>query len=58
VLTTRTSSYIVGRRPLTVAEIAAQLAPADGDLADLWTPARIRGDHPDNAAAQRATAKS
>jgi hypothetical protein len=56
VLTTPTN--IVGRRPLTVAEIAAQLAPTDGDLADLWTPIRIRDDHPDNAAAQRATAKS
>jgi hypothetical protein len=58
VLTTPTSSYIVGRAPLSGAEIAAQLAPTAGELGDLWTPTRVRDDQMNNAAAQRTTAKS
>ena len=57
-LTTPTSSYIVGREPLSGAEIAARLAPTAGKLADLWTPTRVRDDQTDDAAAQRTTAQS
>jgi hypothetical protein len=58
VLTTPTSTYIVGRNRLTGGDLAALHASTNTELAELWTPRRIRATHTDDAAAQRTTAQS